>query len=225
ENLSLKLVKISFSTKSESIHITKLILGENCGGDSRCVYGGFEFIRNISYYIIRYYSTTFLCICISCLSPWITILAYPGRTILCATVLLAVIRISSIGFEEVTSGSIVALYWWLWMAQLFIFFTLVEYALAISWYQFVREKRLALETRSISPDGYYFGKNGLYKKCGEFVEKILHLVFGPIDFAANPLHRNKVDYFARLLMPFALMIFVVAYLIFSLSLSPFSLFD
>lgn len=108
-----------------------------------CVFGAMRFVRHVSYYVIRYHAPLFLCMCISCLGPWVPTYAWPGRTILAATVLLTVIRVSITGYNEVPARDVVSLYWYFWGCQFFVYMCLCEYGLALQWVQFVFEKKTA----------------------------------------------------------------------------------
>lgn len=64
-----------------------------------------------------------------------------------------------------------------------------------------------------SPDGHYFGKRGWFKAGGRIIERILHKVYGPHDFFADPVNRNKVDYCGRIIFPSMYLFFVTLYII------------
>lgn len=108
-----------------------------------CAYGALRFVRHVNYYVIRYYAPLFLCMCISCIGPWIPTYAWPGRTILAATVLFTVISISITAYNEVPARDVVSLYWYCWGSQCFVYLCLCEYAMALAWVQFVFEKKIA----------------------------------------------------------------------------------
>lgn len=146
------------------------------------------------------------------------------------SVILKTISLSSDGYKEIPAHDVVPLFWWLWGCQTLIYLTLIEYVLALAWVQFVFEKKIALENQKVarrihftlanyfwsaqeSPDGYYFGKNGWFSKCGDFVQFCLHGIFGPIDFFDRPQERNKIDYVARVLFPIMLLLFTLIYIL------------
>lgn len=119
------------------------------GFNQSCAYAALRFVRHVNYYVIRYYAPTFLCMCISCLNPWLPTNAWPARTILTATVLLTIIRVSITGYNEVPARDVVSLYWWFWGCQFFVYMGLVEYSLALLWVQFVFEKKKAHANQTV----------------------------------------------------------------------------
>lgn len=195
-----------------------------------CAYGGLRLVRRVNYYVIRFYLPTYLMMISSFVNFWLPTNSWPARVVLTATVLLSVITTSGTAYNEIPVTDVVTFYWWFWCVQTIVFFTLIEFALALAWVQFVVEKKLAHQTNLVypftqpnlhcidtfqhlqnSPDGYYFGKSGWYSKLGRAVEVFLHAVYGPLDFFDRPQERNKVDYVARILFPFLSVIFVIVY--------------
>ena len=89
---------------------------------------------------------------------------------LTATVLLTVITSSQGAYNEVPSNDVVnfccyilikmivtnyiliikvPLYWYLWGIQFFVYMTLIEFACALAWVQFVNDKKLSKETKKV----------------------------------------------------------------------------
>lgn len=115
-----------------------------------CAYGAIRLVRHVSYYVIRYYAPTFLKLIMSYVSFWLPTNAWPARVMLMCTVLLNVLGDSSSGYNEVPAHSVVSFYWWFWCIQCLMYFTLVEYALALAWVQFVIEKKLSRSEKRVS---------------------------------------------------------------------------
>lgn len=65
---------------------------------------------------------------------------------------------------------------------------------------------------SWSPSGLYDHKK---KRCCARGMKLFNCIsaklFGPVDWSANPLDRNMIDYFSRLLFPVLWVVFVISY--------------
>ena len=114
--------------------------------------------------------------------------------------------------------------------------TLIEFAFALAWVQFINDKKRSKETKEVfidllvfnkhfykhwslqlTSDGHYFGNKSWFSCCGQCIGGLIHFIFGPIDHFRDPQGRNKVDYFARLFFPFMLMVFITIYCIATLS--------
>lgn len=67
-------------------------------------------------------------------------------------------------------------------------------------------------TAPIQVPGHYFGNKGLFAFNGKVLGSIITFFFGPIDFTIDPFIRNKVDYSARIFIPFFFVIFVLVYI-------------
>lgn len=178
-----------------------------------CAIAGVYLIRRVDYYIIRYYCPTFLLMAICVLTIWLPVNAYPSRVILVTGCTLTMINISISGYNEVPAEYMTSLYWWLWGMQMFMYYSIVDLGVACAWMYFILDKKAAKKAGVPSIDGYYFGKNGWYRKGGKIIQRLLHFVYGPLDFYDDPFGRNKWDYFSRLLVLTMLFIFLVSYIL------------
>ncbi|KAH9408573.1 hypothetical protein TYRP_010838 [Tyrophagus putrescentiae] len=124
-----------------------------------CAFAGIRFVRHLSYYIIRYYTSTFLCICTSFASFWVATCGWPARVILTLVVYLTVKAISQTAYDEVPVPDVCPLFWWLWVIQFLNYMNLVEYATALAWVQFADEKNRARAQNRPSEDGDPPGRN------------------------------------------------------------------
>lgn len=182
-----------------------------------CLSATLKLTRRLSYYIIRYYLLTFLCVAIGFISFWIPVNAWPARVTIQVTTLLAIINQDIAIQDEIGVTHVVAIHWWMMGLEFFLFATFVEYGFCISWAHYVIDKQewsktycaqqaaLAANPNLVIEDlmppkkpGYYFGNDGWYRQAGHAWDRILYFFFGTVDFRKDPFVRNKVDYCARL---------------------------
>lgn len=108
-----------------------------------CAYAGLRIVRHVNYYVIRYYLTTFLMVVMCFAEFYFPTNGWPARIILTAVILVTLLGVSREGYDEVPSKDVTSLYWWLWGCQFFIYMSLVEFAAAQAWVQFVGDKKIA----------------------------------------------------------------------------------
>ncbi|XP_027203399.2 glycine receptor subunit alpha-2-like [Dermatophagoides pteronyssinus] len=187
-------------------------LGYNLTQNS-CVFARVQLVRHVGYYIMRYYTPTALLVLMNFVQFWTPTVCAPGRAIFTGVIEMTMKSVSITAYGETSSRHVTSLFWWQWGCQFFIFVSEIEYAMIFGWAHFVVDKHHARKNNYTSPDGYYFGKNNWYKKCGAAITKCLHFIFGPIDFFADPVNRNKVDYFARVLFPATFFFYICLYVV------------
>ena len=181
--------------------------------ENDCAFAGIQLIRSVNYYIIRYYCPTFLMVAISACSFWLPTNAWPARMYLTSSVLLTLTTSSSGAYNEVPADSVISFYWWFWGCQLLVYSTLIEYALALAWVQFALDKNRAKAQQTPSPDGHYFGNDGWYRSCGNCWQQFIRFFFGETDHLHDPVNRNKVDYFARIIFPLIMLLLTLVYIV------------
>ena len=115
-----------------------------------CAFVAIRIVRHVNYYVIRYYLTLFLIMCICFVQFWIPTIAWPGRLVFTVVVYLTLFQLSHSGYNEVPSQDVVALVWYIWVVQFFIYMALIEFATALAWVQFVQDKRRARAANIVS---------------------------------------------------------------------------
>lgn len=173
-------------------------------------------VRRCSYYIMRYHCLAFLYVCMSFISFWITLNAIPGRVILTAVVLLNLISLSQTAYNEVSAYYMTSMYWWMWGCQFLNYCSITVTGWSCAWYYYAWDKVDYRAEGRPSLDGYYFGKGTWYRSCGHFWDRFIYFFYGQVD-NWNSIERNKVDYVARLLGPFFLILFTIVYIIATLA--------
>ncbi|UXI20912.1 protein turtle-like [Sarcoptes scabiei] len=195
----------------ESIHLPRNS-SSKFENDS-CVSSHIIIKRNINYYVIRYYLPTFLQVCISQVEFWYPIAAYSanGRMVLTVVVMVNLIGISRKAYNLVPSRHITPLFWWLWLCQLFVFLSLLEFALAYAWYHFNRDRKLSRLNQITSPDGLSDDRGNWLNKLDRITNFILTKIYGKLPFDSDEENRNKVDYLARFMFPSVFLLTSVTY--------------
>lgn len=115
-----------------------------------CAYGGIRMVRRVNYYVIRYYLPTFLIVILSYTCFWMPTNAWPARATLGVSSIINVNTLSKSGYNTVPANDVVSLYWWFWGCQFLIYMTMIEFAFALAWVQFVNEKKLAHKENRVS---------------------------------------------------------------------------
>lgn len=201
---------------------------ENPIPENFCISGTLKLVRRLSYYIIRYYLLTFLTVCITLVQFWVPINAWPARITLLVMPLLNLITQDISINNDIGVYYVTSIHWWMMWLQGIVYLGIVEYATAIAWAHFVSDKKhfaKLLEQANnnaqngvtvpvpITPylEGYYFGNQGWYAKCGAFFDKFCYFFFGPIDFQQDPYTRNKVDYVCRVIFVSLFLFYVFLY--------------
>lgn len=125
-----------------------------------CAYGEVHLVRNLNYYVIRYYCPSFLMVVVGYLSFWIPSNAWPARIILTVSVMMTLVTVSQQGYNEVPCNDVASLYWWLWGCQFLLYMCIFEYVIALSWFNMINEKNLTkiegLVSASCSQDCSYY---------------------------------------------------------------------
>lgn len=88
-------------------------------------------------------------------SFWLPTNAWPARIILTASVLFTLITTSLQGYNEVPSNDVTSLVWWLWVCQLFIYVSMIEYAIALSWQYHITDKKVAIAKGKVSKENRF----------------------------------------------------------------------
>ncbi|XP_054166062.1 glycine receptor subunit alpha-2-like [Oppia nitens] len=185
-------------------------------GHFGCLTVKMKLVRRVSYYMIRIYGPTFLTTISSFVGFWIPVMAWPARVALLVTPLLTLVTQNVNVNSEINVSYVVALHWWMTVCIFFVFMSLIEFAVAISWVWMINDKKAQRTTQGFTEvpktNTYSKDKRLLYH-CRRFVSNILYYAFGNIDYMKDPLSRNKVDYVSRLLFPFAFILFVIIYIL------------
>nr|XP_027203398.1 glutamate-gated chloride channel-like [Dermatophagoides pteronyssinus] len=198
--------------------------------ENPCIVGTIKFVRHLSYYVIRYYLLDFLAVWVSFLSFWIPVNMWPARIALTVVPLLNLITQDISVNNEIQCNYVTSFHWWMMWIQGIVWADIAEYATAMAWSHFIADKKnhhkkwkeqqdqiaagnIATITNPLKPyvDGYYFGNDGWYKKCGEFFDKMLFYFYGEVDYQRDPYVRNKIDYLARIFFPFLFTMFCMIY--------------
>ncbi|CAG2120765.1 unnamed protein product, partial [Medioppia subpectinata] len=157
----------------------------------------------VSYYVIRVYGPTFLTTISSFVGFWIPVLAWPARVALLVTPLLTLVTQNINVNSEINVSYVVALHWWMSVCIFFVFMSLIEFAVAISWAWMASDRKALRATQGFTevPKTDNYTNKRAFCHCGRLVGNILYYVFGNIDFTKEPLNRNKVDYASRIIFP------------------------
>lgn len=178
-----------------------------------CVLVRIKIMRHMGYWVIRYFGPTLLMVCMSMVGLWLPVNAWPARVILTSTIMMTLITTSQNGYNEAPAYYMTAFYYWFWGMQFFIYMCVFEFAVALAWSHFTGDKLASKAARVPSPDGHYFGHNNWFGWFGKLIQACTQGIFGPVRHYEDHFNRNKVDYFARILIPSLLLIFVFAYLV------------
>jgi len=138
--------------------------------------------------------------------------------------------------SEINVSYVVALHWWMTICIFFVFMSLIEFAVAISWawrandrkaaratqvllltnsrQQFFKLKLFSFQLKGLTeiPKTVGYVNDSWFHICGRFIGNVLINVFGNIDYTKDPLSRNKVDYASRIIFPVTYVLFVLIYI-------------
>ncbi|CAG2171877.1 unnamed protein product [Oppiella nova] len=155
-----------------------------------CLYVIIHFQRNIGNYLIKRYVPSVLIVTMTFIGFWIPTQVTPARVSLIITALLALIAQQIQG--EINISYIYALEVWTIICIVFVFATLIEYAVAIAWPHMTPD-----------PNGQQNridGNNRIAKRL--------------VAFVAPDQRNNEVDKYARVVFPSC---FIIAIFIYSIS--------
>lgn len=164
--------------------------------------------------------------------PRIPVLAWPGRVAVVVTPLLTLITQQATITADLNVAYVVALHIWTMASVLFVFMSLVEYAVAIIYANTVEDRKdyswsskpsvscitaarntgHLIEMPVEIPGSNYRNKT-LETALKKMVAKLLTAVYGNVSWTKNPLQRNKVDYLARIVFPASYCLFTVVYFV------------
>ncbi len=152
------------------------------------------------------------------------------------TPILAVIDQDVYINNDVQVSYVVALNYWMMACNVFIFCALVEYAIAIS-YAFnisdMEELRAKSDVNSylkfsnnfretdflfFQPtldltqiNETYFNHNSWFNICGKYIDKVLYIFYGSVDYTKQPFLINKIHLISRILFSLLYLIFILIY--------------
>ena len=155
---------------------------------------------------------------------WIPALAWPARIGAVVTPLLSLITIHNTVNNEVKVSYVVAIHIWLFMCMFFTFMGLIEYLFALTYanmiadckakyHKLLAQQKAAEEAAAANNNGQSNGqlpstllahcdrsknRNTVKRKVSVAFIKVLGL---NVDFNADPMNRNKIDYVARFAFP------------------------
>ncbi|XP_053213116.1 glycine receptor subunit alpha-2-like isoform X2 [Panonychus citri] len=176
------------------------------GPEFPCLRVRLELFRRISYYILRIYGPSFLLTLTSFVGFWIPAVGYPARVAISVTPLLALVTQQMQINAEINVSYVVALHIWMMIQIFFVFMSLIEYVFAIVYVHLVEEKKEYLRSAT-----YRLQCTSDSNKMSHAIKLVLNKVYGNVDWNKNPLDRNKVDYAARIIFPFAYVLFLIVY--------------
>ncbi|XP_054154563.1 glycine receptor subunit alpha-2-like [Oppia nitens] len=159
-------------------------------GDYSYLYAIVHMQRNCGKYLVKRYITSALVVIMTFMGFWIPLSAVPGRVALSITGLLALVAQQIQG--EINISYIYALEVWTIICIGFVFLTLIEYALAVGWPQYMDGQTQHTDTDT---------KN----KCNNRLSKRL------ADIVAADQRNNGVDKVARFIFPAAFGITIIVY--------------
>ncbi|XP_054154565.1 glycine receptor subunit alpha-4-like [Oppia nitens] len=145
--------------------------------------------RNIGKYLVKRYIPSTLIVIMTFIGFWLPQSAVPGRVALSITGLLALVAQQIQG--EINISYIYALEVWTIICIVFVFLTLIEFALAVGWPQQYSEEQHHQQNNLV------FGNNRLTKRLANFV--------------APDLRNNRVDKVSRFLFPIAFGLTIIVY--------------
>jgi len=157
-------------------------------GTFSCLVATIHLKRNVGNYLIKRFVPSFLIVIMTFIGFWIPTSIPPARVSLIITALLALIaqQIQA----ELNVSYVYALEVWTIICIIFVFSTLIEYAIAISW---------PIDEKTTAQDNAIFANNSGKKKLISFIK-----------VKAGP--RNcVVDMISRILFPSVFAIFIIIY--------------
>lgn len=182
----------------------------------------------------RYYAPSILIVLTTFIGFWIPALAWPARIGAVVTPLLSLITIHNTVNNEVKVSYVVAIHIWLFMCMFFTFMGLIEYLFALTYANMIadgkakyqkllaQQQKAAEEAASASPNQTNGqlpstllaqcdrspNRRSIKRKVSVAFIRVLGL---NVDFNADPLNRNKIDYVARFAFPALYLFFVIGY--------------
>ncbi|XP_074604697.1 glutamate-gated chloride channel alpha-like [Brevipalpus obovatus] len=181
-------------------------------GNFSCLRAGIRLFRRLSYYVLRIYAPSLLVTITSFVGFWIPVVAWPARVTVAVTPLLTMITMQTQINSEINVSYVVALHMWIMLCTFFIFATLIEFPIAVS-YAYFAEERANKHNRDSFSDIHIKKSKLMFirRKLVYIIDMILNFFFGPIDWHKAPLTRNKMDYTSRILFPCLFGCFVFIY--------------
>lgn len=111
------------------------------GDDYSCIASHIKLFRNVSYYMTRIYGPSFLLVITAFVGFWIPPMGYPARVAVVVTPMLSLVTQQTQINAEIKVSYVVAVHIWMIFSIIFVFLSLVEYALAIVYHHRIDEKK------------------------------------------------------------------------------------
>lgn len=123
--------------------------------DLSCARAGFQIVRRVDYYIMRYYCPTFLMVAIAYMSLFFPINSFPARIVCTTFTLVTSSSLSINAYNESPAGYMTDLTWWFFTVELLIWMYMFEYTVAMAWYYYMIDKKIARDAGVVSCLNWY----------------------------------------------------------------------